>query len=213
MEKSTMKLKILMTLAIGPILLNCQAPQKGFTTEFDVLPQMVYPKYRRWVTPDNGDVATYTSPSLQWPSKKSQVFEVRVARDKAFTKELTTIRDVSFSVINIHKKLTSGQWYLQYKAQKDDWSDIASFTINDKSIDFVPPTFERLLESIPKDHSRVMIKKEDWARLQSKSISYRETSKIIEEANRVIGMKIPSELDAIIQFEGRDDNETNKIKN
>ncbi len=105
MEKSTMKLKILMTLAIGPILLNCQSPQQSFTTEFDVLPQMVYPKYRRWVTPDNGDVATYTSPSLQWPSKKSQVFEVRVARDKAFTKELTIIKDISFSVINIHKKL------------------------------------------------------------------------------------------------------------
>ena len=212
MEKSTMKLKILMTLAIGPILLNCQSPQKGFTTEFDVLPQMVYPKYRRWVTPDNGDVATYTSPSLQWPSKKSQVFEVRVARDKDFTKELTTIKDISFSVINIHKKLTSGLWYWQYKAQKDDWSDIASFTINDKSIDFIPPPFERLLESIPKQHPRVMVKKEDWARLQSKSISYEETSKIIEEANRIIVMQIPSELDAIIQFEGRDDNETNKIK-
>ena len=70
------------------------------------------------MTPDNGDVATYTSPSLQWPSKKSQVFEVRVARDKAFTKELTTIKDISFSVINIHKKLTSGLWYWQYKAQK-----------------------------------------------------------------------------------------------
>ena len=52
MEKSTMKLKILMTLAIGPILLNCQSPQQGFTTEFDVLPQMVYPKYRRGVTPE-----------------------------------------------------------------------------------------------------------------------------------------------------------------
>ena len=96
MEKSTMKLKILMTLAIGPILLNCQSPQKGFTTEFDVLPQMVYPKYRRWVTPDNGDVATYTSPSLQWPSKKSQVFEVRVARIRLLQKSLLPLEMFHF---------------------------------------------------------------------------------------------------------------------
>ena len=69
-----MKLKILMTLAIGPILLNCQSPQKDFTTEFDVLPQMVYPKYRRWVTPDNGDVATYTSPKSSMAFKKISGF-------------------------------------------------------------------------------------------------------------------------------------------
>ena len=52
-----------------------------------------------------------------------------------------------------------------------------------------------------------MVKKEDWTRLQSKSISYKETSYIIEEADRC-SKQIPSELDAIIQFEGRDDNET-----
>ena len=47
--------------------------------------------------------------------------------------------------------------------------------------------------------------------MQSKSI-FSKKLQIIEEANRVIGMQIPSELDAIIQFEGRDDNETKKLK-
>jgi hypothetical protein len=206
------KTVILVLLFLGYLQAGCQPPPKASQIEPGELPHMVYPKYRRWMSPDNGDIARFTSPSLQWPSKKSQVFEVRVAKDKGFTKELTTIKDIPFSVINIHNELTPGVWYWQYKAQNDHWSDIACFTINDQSIDFVPPSFKTLLESIPKYHPRVMVKKQDWSRLQSKSMSYKESSYIIEEAGRIIGMQIPSERDATIQFEGRDDKETNKIK-
>ena len=97
-----MKLKIVTVLALAPILLSAQTPQKETLTAVGELPQMVYPKYRRWMSPDNGEVATYTSPSLQWPSKSSQVFEVRLAKDEDFTKELITLKNISFSMINTH---------------------------------------------------------------------------------------------------------------
>ncbi len=212
MEKPTMKLKIVTVLALAPILLSAQMPQKETLTAVGELPQMVYPKYRRWMSPDNGEVATYTSPRLQWPSKSSQVFEVRLAKDEDFTKELITLKNISFSMINTHNELTPGVWYWQYRAQNEDWSNRASFTVNDHSIDFVPPAFKTLLESIPKHHPRVMVKKEEWDRLRSKSMSYQERSHIIEEADRIMERRIPSERDATIQYEGRDENETEKIK-
>ena len=55
MEKSTMKLKILMTLAIGNTVKL--STLKKFYNKIDVLPQMVYPNTEG--NSDNGDVAIY----------------------------------------------------------------------------------------------------------------------------------------------------------
>ena len=72
---------------------NGQSQQKEAIIETVELPQMVYPKYRRWMSPNIGETPRFVSPSLQWPSKKNEIFELRIAKDKAFTKELIKIKE------------------------------------------------------------------------------------------------------------------------
>ena len=128
------------------------------------------------------------------------------------TEDLISIEDIPFSFINIHKPLKNGLWYWQYRSTNGNWSEIASFKVDNNSIDFVPPSFETLINSIPKSHPRVMVKKEKWDEVSLKSTSYKESKKIIEQADKIISRRIPSERDAQIQFEGRDAFETEKIK-
>lgn len=213
MEKSAVKKNLLSVILLilfvlpGSVLLSQQAPAGE-----SELPQMVYPKYRRWMSPDKAEVVRFTSPSLQWPSKKFQKFDVRVSQDSLFRASLVQIKEIPFSMINIHQSLTAGEWYWQYRISGKEWSDFASFTVNDSSVDFAPVGIETLIKSIPKTHPRVMFEKEDWSALQTKTKSYKERSNIVQRANNIIGERIPSERDATIQFKGRDENERDKIK-
>tara|TARA_B100001059_G_scaffold35659_2_gene28746 strand:- start:11089 stop:13689 length:2601 start_codon:yes stop_codon:yes gene_type:complete len=213
MEKSAVKKNFLpITLLIlfflkGSLLLCQETP----VVESEI-PKLVYPKYRRWMSPDNAEVVRFNSPSLQWPSKKFQKFDVRLSRDSLFKESLFQIKEIPFSMINIHKSLAAGEWYWQYKVSGKEWSDFASFTVNDSSIDFAPAGIEILIKSIPKTHPRVMLKKDDWSALMIKVMPYKERYHILERANNLIGKRIPSERDALIKFEGRDKQETDKIK-
>ena len=213
MEKSAVKKNLLSVILLilfvlpGRVLHSQQAPAGE-----SELPQMVYPKYRRWMSPDKAEVVRFTSPSLQWPSKKFQKFDVRLSQDSLFRASLVQIKEIPFSMINIHQSLAAGEWYWQYRISGKEWSDFASFTVNDSSVDFVPVGIETLIKSIPKTHPRVMFEKEDWSALQTKTKSYKERSHIVQRANNIIGERIPSERDATIQFKGRDENETDKIK-
>jgi len=199
-------------LMVSLIVFSCQSPERETSLEGTSLPQMVYPKYRRWMSPDNADHARFSSPSLEWPSKKGQVFQIRVAKDKDFIKQLISVKDIPFSFINLHQKLSPGLWYWQFKSDTGNWSEIASFAINDASIDFVPPSFQTLYQSIPKSHPRVLAKKDEWESKRLTALSYKESKILINKANEIIGKRIPSERDATIQFQGRDENETEKIK-
>ena len=208
-----MKLKFnFLVFFIGFLVISCQSQKKEINSDSLKLPKMVYPKYRIWMSPDNGDNTRFISPSLQWPSMNSKNYNIRLARDKNFTQNLISIDKIPFTMINVHQPLEKGLWFWQFKPTDGNWSEIASFKIDSNSIDFVPPSFDKLLNSIPKSHPRLLVKKEEWGEIISKSKSYKESDNIIQQANKIILMKIPSERDAEIQFEGRDLNETNKIK-
>ena len=208
-----MKLKFnFLVFFIGLHIISCQSQKKQINLDSQKLPKMVYPKYRIWMSPDNGDNTRFISPSLQWPSMNSKNYKIRLARDKNFTQDLISIDKIPFTMINVHQPLEKGLWFWQFKPTDGNWSEIASFKIDNSSIDFTPPSFDTLLNSIPKSHPRVLVKKEKWGEIILKSRPYKESKKIIQKANNIILMRIPSERDAEIQFEGRDLYETEKIK-
>tara|TARA_S200000501_G_scaffold342976_1_gene353530 strand:- start:718 stop:3306 length:2589 start_codon:yes stop_codon:yes gene_type:complete len=207
------KIGIFVLLVFGVVeLLIGQLHQKESELEVGKLPDMVYPKYRRWMSPDNGDTTRFKSPSFQWPSRKKEIFELRIAKNKAFTKELIEIKNIPFSMYNVHKRLSNGTWYWKYKSQNSAWSEIATFNISDTSIDFVPPPFINVYKGISRNHPRVLVHQKDWKELRSKAKEYKESKNIIEKADKIIGLRIPTERDAATKLEGRDKKETEKIK-
>ena len=51
-----MKLKFnFLVFFIGLHIISCQSQKKQINLDSQKLPKMVYPKYRIWMSPDNGD--------------------------------------------------------------------------------------------------------------------------------------------------------------
>ena len=99
-----MKLKFnFLVFFIGLLIISCQSQKKQINSDSLKLPKMVYPKYRIWMSPDNGDNTRFISPSLQWPSMNSKNYKIRLARDKNFTQDLISIDKIPFTMINGHQ--------------------------------------------------------------------------------------------------------------
>ena len=99
---------IFFSFLLSTIIISCQPQKKEIDLGGLELPEMVYPKHRRWMSPDNGDLARFKSPSLQWPSRNSNNYEVRLATNPDFTNDLISIEGITFSFFNIHKALKNG---------------------------------------------------------------------------------------------------------
>ena len=98
MEKSAVKknflsITLLILFLLKDSILICQ---ETLAAESEI-PKLVYPKYRRWMSPDNAEVVRFNSPSLQWPSKKFQKFDVRLSRDSLFKESLFQIKEIPLS--------------------------------------------------------------------------------------------------------------------
>ena len=81
-------------------------------------------------------------------------------------------------MINVHQPLEKGLWFWQFKPTDGNWSEIASFKIDNSSIDFTPPSFNTLLNSIPKSHPRVLVKKEKWGEIILKNPDHTRARKL-----------------------------------
>ena len=205
--------KFYTTVLLFSILMqSCISQEQPESLVKEDMPDFIYPKYRRWMSPDNNITARFSSPSLEWPSDKSSLYDVRIATDPEFKNELIEINDIPFSLINPHQNLKKGLWYWQYKSKISSWSDAASFVVNDETISFVPPAVNEVLAGIGKAHPRVLIEKENLSQFLKKSKNYKEREKIIAAADLVLTLRIPEEEDAKATFEGRDRSETEKIK-
>ena len=191
---------------------SCISHEQPKSTVKEVMPDFIYPKYRRWMSPDNNITVRFSSPSLEWPSDRSSSYDVRIASDSEFKNELIEIKDIPFSLINPHQNLKKGLWYWKYKSKMSSWSEAASFVVNDETISFVPPPVDEVLAGISKGHPRVLIEKENLSQFLKKTKNYEEREKIITAADLVLTQRIPNEDDATATFKGRDRSETEKIK-
>ena len=67
------------------------------------------------------------------------------------------------------------------------------------------------MAAIPSDHPRVLVKKQELSGFRMKSKGQKETSLIIQEANRNLKEPISSESSALPTYKGKDDFENDKI--
>ena len=77
--------KFYTTVLLFSILMqSCISQEQPESLVKEDMPDFIYPKYRRWMSPDNNITARFSSPSLEWPSDKSSLYDVRIATDPEF---------------------------------------------------------------------------------------------------------------------------------
>ena len=164
-----------------------------------------YPKIRIWTSPSKGEEPRFNSPSLQWPSTKKATYSVRLSASKDFNKEVIEKSGLPYAMFNPHKQLATGKWYWQFKTNEGAWNPIDSFVITPSTRQFPTPDSKAMMSAITSEHPRVLVKKQELSGFRMKSIGQKETSLIIQEANRNLKEPISSESSALPTYKGKDD--------
>ena len=204
--------KILFIVVISLLVNSCKENKINYESKFE-LPDMVYPKYRQWSSPVNGEIVLYNSPSFQWPkSGKKNIYDIKISKDSEFKKNLIEKNNIPYSFYNPHKKLENGKWFWKYRTAGSAWSKTQFFFVNEKTIDFVSPKLDLIINNISNEHPRVWIEKSNWDEFIINSKNRNESKIILKKADQIIGKRIPKESDAITNKKGRSEKETNKIE-
>ncbi|TNF42296.1 MAG: DUF4962 domain-containing protein [Bacteroidetes bacterium] len=174
-------------------------------------PEVIYPRYRVWTTPSAGEEPEFNSPSFEWPSKKRAKYSVRLSSSKDFSTDLIEKDEIPFAIFNPHKILDEGKWFWQYKTEGGKWNEIDSFLITSSTPKFATPEIKKVLQEIPAEHPRVLVRKADLDEFRTRAKEYRESAIIIREADKYLNQPPPSEESVLPVYKGRNDFENEKI--
>lgn len=177
----------------------------------EVNAKVIHPKSREWMSPDGGIVPQFNPPSLLWPITKSANYSIRLSQDKDFAKDEIKVDSWPYAMFNPHQKLAEGTWYWQVKTDAGDWSDIAEFTIDNNSGDFITPDAQSLLASIPRERPRVYAWASQLEELRERAKGYEESSEILAEADKLLNTPVVQENEALPKFKGRNERENRRI--
>ncbi|NND06244.1 MAG: DUF4962 domain-containing protein [Saprospiraceae bacterium] len=180
--------------------------------EIKVGADVIYPKFRKWTSPSQGEEAAFNSPSFEWPLAKHQPnYDIRLSSKTDFSENLIEKRAIPFAIYNPHQKLKSGMWYWQYREAGKKWHGIDSFIISGATREFVTPHVDEILKHISADHPRVFIEKSQLMKLRARAIDYGETAAILEEANHLLSEVVPNENTAVPRHAGKNKYEDSMI--
>ena len=156
-----------------------QGLPKESSGELAVTSKYIYPKYRVWTTPSDGEEVAYNPPSLQWPVVKNAKYSVRLSTSKDFTKDVIEKENIPFALYNPHQKLEEGVWYWQLKVNNEAWGKVDFFNIASSAKDFATPDVEEITNGMASSHPRVLVKKKDLNAFRKRSKGYKESAILV----------------------------------
>ncbi|MFP4055781.1 MAG: DUF4962 domain-containing protein [Candidatus Brocadiia bacterium] len=122
--------------------------------------------------PAEGATSATDPPAFVWrPQRGAASYEVQVARDAAFRRELYEARDIRYNCHCPPRALGSGRWHWRFRfldrgGSASAWSQSRSFRVGADAVVFPMPSREELLGRIPKAHPRLFVRPEQLGRLR-----------------------------------------------
>lgn len=199
---------------ISIFFLTCTTSEKVMEAhgEIRIGSKMIYPKYRLWTTPSNGEEPAFNSPSFEWPTTKKRTdYDVRLSSNKDFSTDLIEKKNIPFAIFNPHQKLDKGIWYWQYRESGKEWSVLDSFRITAATKEFATPKLSKVLQNVFTEHPRVFAKKNDLEDLRLRAKDYKETKAILDQANNLLSEIPPTEESGLPKHKGKNEYENAMI--
>ena len=205
MKKIIVK-SLLFTCAFLPVVSCTNQPSAIIETDKETLMNEV----RADVSPLNGSNALMNPPRFMWPDKfphlgpvldgvaghvevkPEALYRIRISQDKNFKKNVIT-GEKPWAFFNPFTKLEKGEWFWQYayvdKEGKEEWSPVYQFFINDESLDFNPPAYDKMIAGYTKQRPRVLLDVNQWDAIVERNKDNADAKRILKVADDC--MKVP----------------------
>lgn len=172
----------------------------------------VYNMFLEEPVPANAVEVYFNSPILRWPYQKGKQskYELQLSQDSGFTNPSTLyVKNLQTAFYNPHHLLGKGKWYWRYRAVGKEWSNHLYFIVTDKAKNMVSPSAEKFVSAVPPDHPRILT----WNTIPHirRLVNQPEALAIVAEANESLGIKTPSEQDAVASVKGENELQDQKL--
>lgn len=117
-------------------------------------------------SPDQNDISDVNPPGFVWlPEEQSVSYILQCSSEKDFSVLEYQAEDITLNVHCPSKLFRPGDWYWRYayKTESGDqssWSLIRKFTIPDTAVHFPQPTLTELINAIPSQHPKLLLRPE-----------------------------------------------------
>ncbi len=205
---------VLYSLCLWIVLAGCSEVPRGEREGNAIeLPPYVYLRYLTYPVPSAGIEAEFNPPALRWPlaKGKSVKYDVRMASDSLFTRDVISVDGTPWAMFNAHKKLQPGEWFWQYRVSGQQWSGVQRFVISGTAVDLVSPSVAELLAGIPEGHPRVLADRSEIPRLRGLTDN-EDARHILEEAEQALRGRIYRERDGQPQRTEQDSDRAKKLR-
>jgi hypothetical protein len=160
--------------------------------------QNVHPRYLEIPVPSGGTEVGQNPPILRWPHEKGKniVYEVMLSRDPLFEDNRNMMKaKTTMAVFNPHRKLNPGIWYWKYRKNGGNFSKPQKFVVRSDAVNLASPPAEEFLKSVPADHPRILLQKNEAERFRTFQDDP-DARAIITQAKKYLTAPVPSEKDA-----------------
>lgn len=179
-------------------------------------PTAIHPTSREVASPAGGCSVSVNPPPLLWPirSGRDVRYTVRLSQDAKFLPGATiSAKALPWAMFNAHTKLATGAWRWQFGTirrgeDRPKWSPVFHFRVEQSARVFVTPPAENIIAACPKDHPRILANASELGELRERMKGTDELPRILEAADRYVGLALPNESDAKPSEEGRNPYET-----
>lgn len=160
--------------------------------------QKVHPRYLEIPVPSGGTEVRQNPPVLRWPCEKGKniAYEVMLSQDPLFEDNRNMMKaKTTMAVYNPHRKLNPGIWYWKYRKNGGSFSKLQEFVVRSNATNLASPPAEEFLKSVPADHPRILLQKNEAERFRTFQDDP-DARAIITQAKKYLTAPVPSEKDA-----------------
>ncbi len=155
----------------------------------------IHPDRRVEASPTDNRLVAVNPPPLLWPvTSGSHVrYQVRLSQNARFSGETTIEADgLRWAMFNPHQKLAKGTWHWQVGTTRKPgadvtWSDVHQFQVDEAARTFVTAPAAEMVESVPREHPRILVSKKNLALLQEKLQGTDSLKSYIRSAEKLVG--------------------------
>lgn len=97
--------------------------------------------------------------------KPKVTYRIRISQSEDFSRDVIE-QECHWAFYTPSVSFDTGRWYWQHAYVDADgaeeWSQVLSFTVTSAAVDFNPPSYEELVERLPKEHPYILFDSKKW---------------------------------------------------